>query len=175
MIDNKQLYDIMIINPDKIWKVDNIIKRIKLNQLKYEWVADALHIPWQPIAAIHYRESGNSFTRHLHNGDPLTARTIHVPAGRPLKGSPPFSWEDSAVDALKLQGFDKVKDWSIGATLDLLEKYNGLGYKKKGIPSPYIWNFSQNYAKGKYVADGKFDPEAIDQQCGVAIILKLLS
>lgn len=174
MIDNKQLYDILIVDPNRIERVEAIVRRIRDGQHRYEAVAEALNMPWQPIAVIHYRESGMSFNRHQHNGDPLTARTVHVPAGRPIKGTPPFLWEESAIDALTMKGFDKVTDWSIGPMLDLLEKYNGLGYRKKGLPSPYIWSYSQNYHKGKYVADGKFDPEAVDQQCGVAVLLKQL-
>jgi lysozyme family protein len=131
-------------------------------------------VPWYVIAAIHYRESGLSYDHHLHNGDPLTGRTVHVPAGRPVKGEPPFTWEESAIDALKMSWLSDNKNWDIGDALALLERYNGLGYKKKGLPSPYIWSWTDAYKKGKYVADGKFDPEAVDQQCGAALIIKSL-
>lgn len=131
-------------------------------------------MPWYVIAVIHYRESSNSFNRHLHNGDSLKARTIRVPVGRPIKGNPPFKWEDSAIDALTMQKLNKVTDWSIENVLILLEKYNGLGYKKKGVPSPYLWSWSDKYTSGKYVADGKYDPNVIDAQCGTAILLKYL-
>jgi hypothetical protein len=57
-------------------------------------------VPWYLAGIIHYRECGLYFTRHPHNGDPLTERTLRVPAGRPAKGEPPFRFEDSAVDAL---------------------------------------------------------------------------
>ena len=36
----------------------------------------------------------------------------------------------------------------------------------------YLWSFSNLYAKGKYVADNKFDPEVVSQQCGAGLILK---
>jgi lysozyme family protein len=36
-----------------------------------------------------------------------------VPAGRPAAGSPPFTWEQSAADALELAGIASVKDWSV--------------------------------------------------------------
>jgi lysozyme family protein len=68
-------------------------------------------VPWELIAALHEREAGGSFKGHLHNGDPLTGRTYHVPAGRPAKGSPPFTWEASAIDALTMapHSLDQVK------------------------------------------------------------------
>jgi hypothetical protein len=37
-----------------------------------------------------------------------------------------------------------------------------------------VWSFSNHYEKGKYVADGKYDPEAVSQQCGTAVIAQTL-
>lgn len=165
------MYDTMVINPSKTDVLDKLIGKIKANQSRYERVMEVLTTPWQVVAAIHYRESTCSFSRHQHNGDPLSNRTTHVPAGRPIQGTPPFTWEESAIDALTMKGLHKITDWSVDNTLALLEKYNGLGYKKKGLPSPYIWSWSDHYRAGKYVADGKFDPKAVDAQCGTAIIL----
>lgn len=173
-VDYQQLYDSMVINPSKVSALDKLIAKISANKSKYETVTFVINVPWQVIAAIHYRESSCSFNHHLHNGDSLTARTVHVPAGRPLEGEPPYTWEESAIDALTMQGLHKVKDWSIGNTLLRLEKYNGLGYKGKGLPSPYIWSWTNQYKAGKYVADGKFDPKVVDAQCGVAAIVKKL-
>jgi lysozyme family protein len=68
--------------------------------------------------------SGN-FNRHLHNGDPLTSRTVHVPAGRPKSGTPPFTWEQSAVDALAYDGLTQVTDWSIEHVAYVFENFNG--------------------------------------------------
>lgn len=174
MTTNLQLYESAVMNPAKQAAIDKIVAKIKSNQNRYEAVSTVTKVPWWVIAAIHYREASMGFKYHLHNGDPLTARTTHVPAGRPKAGEPPFTWEESAIDALRMQGLDKVTDWSIGPSLDLLEKYNGLGYKKKGLPSPYLWSWTNVYKSGKYVADGKFDPNAVDQQCGVVPILKAL-
>ncbi len=49
-----------------------------------------------------------------------------------------------------------------------MEMYNGPGYAKRGLPSPYIWAGTNQYAKGKYIADGHFDPNAVDHQLGCA-------
>jgi hypothetical protein len=112
---------------------------------------------------------------HLHNGDPLQARTVHVPAGRPAAASPPFTWRQSAVDALTLKKFQEVADWSMPRMLYLLEKYNGFGYRMRRVPTPYLWSFSNLYEKGKFVQDGRFDSEAVSKQCGAALMLKAVA
>ena len=43
------------------------------------------------------------------------------------------------------------------------------------MPSPYLWSFSNHYARGKYVADGHFSATAVSQQCGAALLLKRLA
>jgi lysozyme family protein len=131
-------------------------------------------IPWYFIACVHYRECGFSFKKHLHNGDPLTAYTTHVPANRPQVGHPPpFTFEESAVDALKLMHFDKIAGWTLPVILRKLEAYNGFGYTAvHHIPSPYLWGYSNLYSKGLYVSDGKFDDNAVSKQMGTAVILK---
>lgn len=174
MNTNAVIYETIGIDSKKMPQINKVTELILKNKSRYEAVSASTGVPWNVIAVIHYRESGNSFKRHLHNGDPLTAKTTHVPAGRPIKGAPPFTWEESAVDALKYQGLNKVNDWSVGNMLDLLEKYNGLGYRKRGVTSPYLWSWSAAYQRGKYVEDGKYDPNVVDQQCGVAVLLKFL-
>jgi lysozyme family protein len=91
-------------------------------------------IAWVFIAVSHYRESSQDFSKSLAQGDPWNQVSHNVPAGRgPFK-----SFEDAAVDALvKCSPFAaRLKDWSIGGMLTNLERYNGIGYANKGIPSP---------------------------------------
>jgi len=99
---------------------------------------------------------------------------VQVPAGRPKAGRPPYTWEVSAADALRYDGLDKVTDWSPERVAYELEGYNGWGYRlyRRGMPSPYLWSFSNHYTRGKYSADGKFDPALVSQQCGAMLILK---
>jgi hypothetical protein len=56
-------------------------------------------------------EAGFQIDTHLHNGDPLTRRTVHVPNGQPVVWNPPNDWESSAKDALK--ALAKQQDWSL--------------------------------------------------------------
>ncbi|RZJ88819.1 MAG: hypothetical protein EOO20_12575 [Chryseobacterium sp.] len=131
-------------------------------------------IPWYFIACAHYLECSFSFKKHLHNGDPLTNYTVRVPANRPKVGHPPpFTFEESAVDALKLLKLHEISNWNLPTVLRKLEAYNGFGYfKYHQVNSPYLWSYSNQYIKGKYVSDGKFDSEAVSKQMGSAVILK---
>lgn len=149
--------------------------RIVSDRDVYTLVGDtAGGMPWFVVGVLHMMEASGSFRTHLHNGDPLTERTVHVPRGRPATGTPPFSWHDSAVDALRFERFDAWHDWSLAGTLFRLETWNGIGYRKfhPDVLSPYLWAASNHYTRGKYVADGKFDPEAVSAQIGAAVLLK---
>jgi hypothetical protein len=128
------------------------------------------------VALIHNLEARGDFTRHLHNGDPLTARTVQVPAGRPRSGSPPFTWEESAVDALEYDGLTRVTDWSIEHLAFLFEGFNGWGYRlyHPHVKSPYLWSYSNHYTQGKYVGDGQWSETAVSRQCGAMVLLKRL-
>ena len=163
------------INPSRVTAVDAIITRVLANRAVYEAIGDPLnHIPWYFIAAIHNLETGLRFDRHFHNGDPLTARTVRVPAGKPASGTPPFTFEESAIDALTEKGFHQKPAWPLAKMLFRMERYNGFGYRNKGINTPYLWSFSNQYTRGKFVADGKFSLTAVSAQCGGATLLKRL-
>jgi lysozyme family protein len=171
------LFNSCSILPDKLTEVAAVIEKLRENRQRYEKVGDQLGIPWYFIAVIHNMEAGLNFARHLHNGDPLTARTVHVPAGRPKKGTPPFTWEESAVDALSLRGLGAVTDWSLAGTLYQIEGYNGWGYRlyHTHVHSPYLWSYSNLYTSGKYVADGTWSDTAKSRQCGAAVLLRRMA
>lgn len=148
--------------------------RLHANIPRYQAVSAATGVPVAIIAVIHEREASGSFNTNLANGDPLTARTVHVPAGRPVSGNPPFTWEYAAEDALRYQGLDKIVDWTLERGLYLLEAYNGWGYFNLAIRSPYLWGGTNLQQPGKFVADGKFDPTVTDEQLGCAGMLAAL-
>jgi lysozyme family protein len=165
----------MVIEESKREAVDTIARKLLKYKARYQNVAGKTGVPWFFIAVIHQRESDADFTTHLHNGDPLTARTRHVRAGRPLKGGPPFSWEESAIDALTLEGLVGIKDWPLERIAYQCEAYNGWGYYSHGVPSAYLWSFSNVYRGGKYVADGEWERGATDAQCGTMPMLHAMS
>ena len=83
------LYESCLIRPNRKAAIGQVVRRLAANRPRYEKVAKALKMPWYVVAVIHNMEAGGDFKRHLHNGDPLSARTTHVPAGRPKTGKPP--------------------------------------------------------------------------------------
>lgn len=166
-----ELFNTAKIRPEYKALVKQECDKIKLNIERYKIASNESNVPWFVIACIHSLESSLSFKGHLHNGDPLSAKTKHVPAGRPA-GNPPFTWEQSASDALKMKSdIYKNFNWGVEECLYFLERYNGMGYRNKGVLSPYLWSYTDKYLKGKYVADGKYDPNAISKQAGAAALL----
>ncbi len=172
----KELFITLEVDQNRFAEVDHIVSRVMSNKAQYEAVAAGVNAPWFFVAAIHNMESGLRMDRHLHNGDPLRARTRQVPANRPAAGEPPFSWEESALDALQLRKIDAVNSWSLERILYELEGYNGWGYRKyhSHVKSPYLWSFCNHYQRGKYVADGTWSDNASSRQCGAAVIIKRL-
>lgn len=181
----QQLYDTMVINKNitkgKLVLVANVpavvdrkVGTIIANKYRYVEVAHRFVNPglkWWLVALIHEMECSQNFNCYLGNGQPLNKKTTIVPVGR----GPFESFADGAVDALTLQGADRITDWSIDNVLYFLEGYNGYGYTKyHNINSPYLWSGSNHYSCGKYVSDGKYDPSAVSHQIGIALLMKRL-
>jgi lysozyme family protein len=162
------------IRPARLGEVAWHRNKLLKNRPRYDEVAAQTGAPWWFVGIVHALEASFSFSGHLHNGDPLTARTVHVPRNQPAQWLPPSDWVSSAVDAIRWQGYAGAADWSLAAALYRFESYNGFGYFARGIPSPYLWSFSNRYVRGKFVSDGKFNPDAVSNQCGAAVMLKAL-
>lgn len=166
------------IRPERLQEVRATAARLAAEPAwsRYRAVAGRTGVPPHVVGIVHSLECGGSFAGHLHNGDPLAGRTVRVPAGRPAKGAPPFRWEDSAVDALGLQGLDRWQDWSVAGVAFVLERYNGFGYRNRRppVPSPYLWSGTTAYVSGKYVADGVWSATAVSRQCGGMALLRVL-
>lgn len=150
-----------------------VAQRLTADKAKaaYQALEQITNVPWFIIAVIHEREASQRWDRNIAQGDPWNATSTHVPKGRgPFK-----SFQQAAIDALtNCPPFAaRWKDWSPGGALTLLELYNGLGYENAHhMASPYLWSGTQHYRSGKYVADSKFDPNAVDSQLGCAVLLK---
>lgn len=171
-----RLFASATLRPEHNTTTDWHLKMLLNSRARYEQVASITGVPWYFIGVTHGLEASFNFRAHLHNGDfPLSRRTRQIPSGRPRVWLPPDDWASSARDALALLGFTGQKDWSLARTLYRLEAYNGLGYRSFGVPTPYLWSFSNHYSRGKFVADGKWNANARSQQCGAAVMLKMLN
>ncbi|MEK5479431.1 C39 family peptidase [Paenibacillus sp. FSL R5-0407] len=145
------------------------------NKDVYERISKKTGIPPQLVAAIHYRESTCNFNTYLHNGQVLGKVTTKEPKGILFD-----NFEDAAVHAL-LQKKDLRDAYRLNsqsndliAMLSFAEAYNGWGYHSKGRISPYVYSGTNIYKKGKYVKDGVYDPEFVDEQPGIYILLNAI-
>jgi len=170
------LYVSCEIRSSRFAEVDRVADLVVANEGRYRKAAHPLGIPWFLVGAIHNLESSRRFDRHLHNGDPLTGRTRHAPIGRPTEGEPPFTWEESASDAMRGKGLHDVAEWTLPRILYEIERYNGWGYRlfHPEVRSPYVWGFSRHYDSGKYVADGRWSDSAVSRQCGAGVLIRRL-
>jgi lysozyme family protein len=154
-------------------EADRQAKKIMALRGRYQAVEAKTGVPWYVIAVKHLREASCDFRGVLHNGEKIIGtgkKTRLVPAGK----GPFNTWEEAAIDALRLKGLHRITDWSIERVLYECERFNGWGYHWKRKPSPYVWSGTNLYEKGKYVADGEYDGNHVDTQLGVAIVLKKL-
>ena len=154
------------INPDKVAAFRSTVVRLHANKPMFEQLSAKTGVPWAVIAVIKEREAGvdAKFQLSIAQGDRWDRVSVHVPKGR----GPFANWIQAGIDALMKCGpyAGLWKDWSPGGTMTILIKYNGIGYDAKGLPSPYGYAGTNQYVRGKYVADGKFDPNFVDQQLG---------
>lgn len=130
---------------------------------RYEQVQGMIAAPGELVAALDYRESSANPRCALGQGDPWSERSTHYPPGGPFP-----SWVAAAVYYLHRQHFDDHShEWSWPYVCWKAEAWNGFGSRNHGIHTGYLWAGTNHYQRGKYVADGKWDPTFVDQQVGV--------
>src|SRR5690349_19919529 len=85
------------IRPNWTVALDKAVARYQRDRGRYVTIQRqrSTGVPAPVVIALHGRESTWNFSRHLHEGSPLTHRTRFVPKGRP-PGTPPFTFEQSA-------------------------------------------------------------------------------
>lgn len=174
--DNREyqaLWDSMVIRDSWVARAEHAARLVVAGRTRYKTVENATKVQWYLVGLLHLMESDCDFGTHLHNGDSLKQRTVHVPRGRPVQGNPPFTWEFSAQDALE---YDRILPPlnTINEMLFALERYNGLGARRHGYMSAYLWSGSNHYTKGKYVRDGIWDPNFVSDQVGCCPVLRIL-
>lgn len=177
---------------NKIAELDTRAKALIAHKDQYQAVSDGVfaisgkRIPWGVIAVIDEREHDPPFglcNSFLGNGQSLGRVTTIEPKGQgpflhgdgdtPLHG--PF-YRGALVALLDCAPrLGHWTDWSPGGALTGLTAYNGYGYDNKGLPSAYIWAATDQYVRGKYIADGVWSPTAVDQQLGCAALLRYMS
>ena len=154
--------------------VEAFIKNYEENYDRYKYVSDITGVPASLIAAIHYRECTSDFNRCQHNGAKLGTE-IKVGENEYKTFS---TWEESAIDALTRAKVGKgltVTEGDFLSYCEFAERYNGTGYRDyHNMNSPYVWAGTDKYTSGKYVSDGSFKANVVDDQVGVAVLLMMV-
>lgn len=172
--EHQRLWDTMKIIRDA-QQLDAMAQKVLPHKAVYEAVERDTGVPWQLVAVIHIREAGmqdvGKFQRGIHNGQSWRIKATIKPKIGPFN-----SWHECALAALKRTGLSSVGkgNWTPAKMLSAAEPYNGYGYRYKGLRSPYLWASTNHQQRGKYVADGDFNPSVMDTQMGVAAMLKFL-
>ena len=118
------------------------------------------------------RESSSDYSRSPAQGDRWDRVSVHVP-----KGLGPYAdWGDSCVAAYCIDKLNEVgaSNWTWTRACYEGELYNGFGPRAHGRHTGYLWSWTNIYTAGKYVADGKWDPDVRDQQCGMVPMMAAL-
>lgn len=148
---------------------DNVqrgMDKVEPNIEEYNIVASHVDCSVHALICSHYREASCDFDRQILNGQDWDMKTTIVP-----KNEGPF--ENFEVSCKR--GFAiKPKMESLTNIVDLLhflERWNGWGYRRRGIWSPYLWSYTNLYKKGYYTSDGRYSSRAVNKQLGCASLL----
>jgi lysozyme family protein len=161
------------------------------NYGQYKAVSDNLaakgyKINPEQLAAMHWREGSGSMTKSIANGNSITSYVrkdgLDSAGSSSNSYAPTDNWVDHSTEVIEhklIQKYGsgaKQKDFTQNAQFyDFAERFNGMGYRQKGVASPYVWSGTDQYSGGKYVKDGVYDPNYRDQQLGVAVLASTAS
>lgn len=148
--------------------------RLLRDKATYLAVEKVTGVPAAAVMALAEREMAGRLDRYLGNGQPLSQRTTIVPIGR----GPFDSFVAGCVDAFRIHQLDKVAaspgGWTAPRFCFETEAWNGFGYRMRGLPSPYVFGGTAVQRLGKFVRDGVFDPNHMDEQLGTLAIVEAI-
>lgn len=155
-------------------EVDHVAHKLLgfVNEGRYTSASLKTGVPIVWMAASFEREASSDFTRQAAQGDPLNQVSHNVPRGLgPYTG--PDAWGVAAAVAYHIDGLDKVgaANWTFPLGCFEGELFNGFGPRGHSIHTGYLWAGTNHYVRGKYVADGVWDPNHVDTQLGMVPIM----
>lgn len=158
-------------------ELNHAVEDVLVHRDLFERAAAATTVHVAMLMALSIREMSGRVDCYLGNGQRLSMRTTIVPKNRgPFTG--PNAFVDGCVDACRIDGLDKVAaryGWEAVVGCYFAEEFNGDGYRRRGIPSPYVFGATTVQRAGKYVADHQFDARIMDPQLGVLAIFEELA
>lgn len=179
LAENTRRWNEMKIKPSFWPAAQKFAQRALVHKDSYIRIAEMVkakgyYVPWWFIPLVHEREcvrGVDNWNCNIAQGCRFNVKCDVIPYNGPFS-----SFEEAALAALITEHPYAAKNtnWSGGGTMTIAESYNGTGYFRMGKTNPYLFSGTDQYIKGKYVADGKYDPNHVDTQLGVAISLKAL-
>ena len=174
-------------------EAQDIKGKAEANMERYQHAESQTGVPWQVIAAIHYREATMDPNKSIADGSPLTAGVSAD--GLPINSDPNIDAANMANHFLSMAssvyGLDKgaLASWTLDSWGQAFLAYNrGYMYKSANQPytnSPYVMNFlddahmnmqwikADSYSGSKRL-NGLFDNGTKDTRPGALVIASYL-
>jgi lysozyme family protein len=169
-LEPEYVADLAAAKPTRSSEAVAAAKRLLLHRDRFLAMQAKCGVPALWVMPVFEREQP-SFDTYLGNGQSLHHRTTLVPRGR----GPFDSWEDGAADALELDHITDVSEWTWPRACYQWELWNGLGPRRHGRPSGYLWSGTSVYRGGKYVSDGVWSRGTWDHQLGTVILARAIA
>ena len=172
----RELYNTMIPLPGSAGAIQAAVNAVLRGHDAYAQVEVDLVIPWRIVGVLHLMEASCNMKQNLLNGQPLSQRTTIAPVGH----GPWGTWEEMASMILSNQSWRFPEMWNVPNTLRFFEQWNGWGYSRQRVNSPYLWAGSNHgVGVGKYVGElagvpARYDPAFVSDQIGAAVALREL-
>lgn len=159
------LLSAMVVREECRHLVDQVAVKLVGYKTRYQPVTDAIGVPILFIGPSFEREGSSNFNLNPAQGWPLHSTSKIIPHNGPFP-----NWFSAAIAAYKIDGLDKVgaSNWTWEMICYYGEKLNGFGPRDvHHMHTSYLWGGTNIQTRGKYVRDGVFDPNEMDEQLGM--------
>lgn len=165
-----QLMSVMAVRPECKQQIDKAAVKLLSLKTRFDPVYKQNGVPIVFMSTSFEREASSNFEKNPAQGWPWRSMSRIIPHNGPFP-----SWQAAAIEAYHLNGLDKVgrDNWTWELFCFYGEMFNGFGYRDfHRMHTPYLWGGTNIQTRGKYIADGKFDPDHMDEQIGIVPVAR---
>lgn len=137
----------MQIDPARRPAIEKIARRIVSGRAQYDVISRASHVPWFVVGIIHALDGELRWNAE---------------------------WEATAAANRFKARLPRSRWNSIEDIASALEEWDGLGYRQRGVHSPYLWGWTTAHIAGRIVGDGVFLPGAEAEAPGAMAVLRAM-